>query len=86
MTIHRVISWVLIVLIIAPLHIAIVTLRLFYRIFNNLHYINFYKNVVPDYIAKDFIKHELILKIYLIIVASFIEYFKELKMLKSCKF
>lgn len=90
MIIHRILSWVLIIVIIAPLHIIMVTLKLFFNIFNQFHYYNFWNNVqVPQTIYEKYghdTGADIMARILVIFLWSFKEFFKELKMLRSCKF
>lgn len=89
MTIHRIISWFLIILIIAPLHISMCTIRLVFNIFNQFHYINFWKIEVPQsiyQITQGANGTETISRIIIIFYWSCREFIKDIKQLTTCKF
>jgi hypothetical protein len=90
MIIHRVFSWILIILIIAPLHTVISILRLFFNIINAFHYDNFWNEViVPEKAHEKYgynIIGDIFGKIAMIFIFSWDKFVEEMKELNTCKF
>ncbi len=90
MIIHRIISAILLICIIAPVHIVIAILYVIFNFFNNLHYANFWQFEMPKELT-DKIGHgntiaEAMMRISCIIVIVCKNFKENIAQLKSCKF